>query len=103
MAQAGCYSGTTHFLKAVDIMGVDAAGNGANVVAQMKKMPTSDDAFGQCSIREDGRFTCPSYLFRVKKPGESAIPWDYYDLLHTTSAEQTFAPLATEGCPLVKA
>ncbi|MCB8880675.1 ABC transporter substrate-binding protein [Acidisoma cellulosilytica] len=103
MAQAGCYSGTTHFLKAVDAMGVDQAGNGPAVVAQMKKMPTDDDAFGQCSIREDGRFMCASYLFRVKKPGESAIPWDYYDLLHKTSAEDTFAPLATEGCPLVKA
>jgi branched-chain amino acid transport system substrate-binding protein len=103
MAQAGCYSGTLHFLKAVDILGVPASSNGAAVVAQMKKMPTSDDAFGQCTIREDGRFMCPSYLFRVKKPGESAIPWDYYDLLHTTPAAQTFAPLATEGCPLVKA
>ncbi len=103
MAQAGCYSGTTHFLKAIDVIGVDTAGDGAKVVAQMKKMPTDDDAFGQCSIREDGRFMCPSYLFRVKKPGESSIPWDYYDLLHTTPADQTFAPMATEGCPLVKA
>ena len=103
MAQAGCYSGTLHFLKAVDILGVPASSNGAAVVTQMKKMPTSDDAFGQRYIREDGRFMCPSYLFRVKKPGESSIPWDYYDLLHTTPAVQTFAPVATEGCPLVKA
>jgi len=103
MAQAGCYSGTLHFMKAVDAMGLDAANkSGAAIVAQMKKMPTSDDAFGQCSIREDGRFMCPSYLFRVKKPGESSIPWDYYDLVHTTPAEQTFSPMATEGCPLVK-
>jgi branched-chain amino acid transport system substrate-binding protein len=103
MAQAGCYSGTLHFMKAVDVIGLDAAKSGAAVVTQMKKMPTSDDAFGQCTIREDGRFMCPSYLFRVKKPGESSIPWDYYDLLHTTPAAQTFAPVATEGCPLVKA
>jgi branched-chain amino acid transport system substrate-binding protein len=103
MGQAGCYSGVTHFMKAVDVIGVPAAASGAAVVAQMKKMPTDDDAYGQCSIREDGRFMCPSYLFRVKKPGESSIPWDYYTLLHTTPAEQTFAPLATEGCPLVKA
>ncbi len=80
-----------------------AASDGAQVVTQMKKMPTDDDAFGKCYIREDGRFMCPSFLFRVKKPGESSIPWDYYNLLHTTPAEQTFAPLATEGCPLVKA
>jgi branched-chain amino acid transport system substrate-binding protein len=103
MGQAGCYSGTLHFLKAVDVIGVPAASSGAAVVAQMKKMPTEDDAFGKCYIREDGRFMCPSFLFRVKKPGESSIPWDYYDLLHTTPADETFAPLATEGCPLVKA
>jgi len=103
MGHAGCYSGVTHFMKAVDVIGVDAASSGAAIAAQMKKMPTSDDAFGECTIREDGRFMCPSYLFRVKKPGESSIPWDYYDLLHTTSAEDTFAPMATEGCPLVKA
>jgi branched-chain amino acid transport system substrate-binding protein len=103
MGHAGDYSGTLHFMKAVDVIGVDAASSGAAVVAQMKKMPTDDDAYGQCSIREDGRFMCPSYLFRVKKPGQSNIPWDYYDLMHTTPADQTFAPLATEGCPLVKA
>jgi len=104
MAQAGCYSGTLHFMKAVDTMGLDAANkSGADIIAQMKKMPTSDDAFGECSVREDGRFMCPSYLFRVKTPAESKYPWDYYSLIHTTPAEQTFAPLATEGCPLVKA
>jgi branched-chain amino acid transport system substrate-binding protein len=103
MGHAGCYAGTLHFMKAVDVIGVDAASSGAAVVEQMKKMPTDDDAFGQRSIREDGRFMCPSYLFQVKKPGESSIPWDYYNLLHTTPAEATFSPLATEGCPLVKA
>lgn len=104
MAQAGCYSGTLHFMKAVDAIGIAAANkSGSDIIAQMKRMPTSDDAFGECSIREDGRFMCPSYLFRVKKPGESSIAWDYYDLLHTSPAEQTFSPMATEGCPLVKA
>jgi branched-chain amino acid transport system substrate-binding protein len=100
MGHAGCYSGTLHFLKAVDAIGVPAASSGAAVVAQMKKMPTDDDAFGACSIREDGRFMCASYLFQVKKPGESSIPWDYYTLLHTTPAAQTFAPEATDGCKL---
>jgi len=103
MGQAGCYSGALHFMKAVDAIGVPAASSGAAVVEQMKKMPTDDDAFGKRYVREDGRFMCPSYLFQVKKPGESSISWDYYTLLHTTPAEKTFAPLATEGCPLVKA
>ena len=102
MGQAGCYSGVLHFMKAVDAIGVPAAGSGTAVIAQMKKMPTDDDAFGACRIRQDGRFMCPSYLFRVKKPGESTIPWDYYDLLHATPAEQAFAAVAAEGCKLVK-
>ncbi len=103
MGQAGCYSGVLAFMKAVDVIGVPAAASGSAVVAQMKKMPTDDDAFGRCSIRADGRFMCPAYLFRVKKPGESTIPWDYYDLVHTTPAAQAFAPMASEACPLVKA
>ena len=103
MGHAGCYSGTLHFMKAVDVIGVPAASSGAAVVTQMKSMPTDDDAFGHCTIREDGRFMCPSYLFRVKKPGESSIPWDYYDLVHTTPADLTFESMSTEGCPLVKA
>jgi branched-chain amino acid transport system substrate-binding protein len=104
MCQAGCYSGALHFLKAVDAMGLPAAkASGAAIVAQMKKMPTDDDAFGQGSIREDGRFMCPSYLFRVKKPGESTLPWDYYDLLHTTPAAMNFAPMTPGVCKLVTA
>ncbi|HET9148617.1 MAG TPA: ABC transporter substrate-binding protein [Acetobacteraceae bacterium] len=104
MDQAGCYSGTLAFLKAVDAMGgPKAAGNGAAVVAQMKKMPTDDDAFGKASIREDGRFMCNAYLFRVKKPGESKIPWDYYTLLATTPPDKAFMPMKDEDCPLVKA
>lgn len=103
MGQAGCYSGVTHFMKAVDVIGVDAASSGMAVIDQMKKMPTDDDAFGSCTIRPDGRFMCPSYLFQVKKPGESSIPWDYYTLLHTSTAAETFQPITAAGCPLVKA
>jgi len=104
MGQAGCYSGTLHFLKAVDAMNNMAdVSNGAAVVAQMKKMPTDDDAFGKKYIRADGRFMCDAFLFRVKTPGESKIPWDYYTLLATTPAKEAFMPMAIEGCPLVKA
>ncbi|GAB0113196.1 ABC transporter substrate-binding protein [Acidisoma sp. C75] len=102
MGHAGCYSGTLHFLKAVDAIGAASALEGDKVVAQMKKMPTDDDAFGKNYIREDGRFMCPSYLFRVKTPSESKIPWDYYDLVHQTPAKDTFEPMAEEDCPLVK-
>ncbi len=104
MSQAGDYAGTLAFLKAVDAMDYAAAKkSGGAIVAQMKKMPTDDDAFGKCSIREDGQFMCPSYLFEVKKPSESKYPWDYYKLVKTTSAQDSYQSMATEGCPLVKA
>ena len=103
MSQAGDYAGTLAFLRAVDAMDFAAAKkSGAAIVAQMKKMPTDDDAFGHCTIREDGQFMCPSYLFEVKKPAESKYPWDYYKLVKTTTAQDSYQSTATEGCPLVK-
>ncbi len=104
MGQAGDYSGTLHFLKAVHDMGVPAAKkSGADIIARMKKIPTDDDAYGKAYIREDGRFMCPAYLFRVKTPAESKKPWDYYTLLGTTPAAEAFMSPKVEGCPLMKA
>jgi branched-chain amino acid transport system substrate-binding protein len=103
MEQAGAYGGTLHYLKAVAAMGVEAArADGAATIAQMKKMPTDDDAFGVNKIREDGRLLCPAYLFEVKKPSESKGRWDYYKLSATTSGEDAAMPLAEEHCKLVK-
>jgi len=104
MGHAGCYSGSLHWLKAVTTMGVaNSKKSGAAVVDQMKKMPTDDDAFGKRSIRADGRFMCPAYLFQVKSPAESKHPWDYYKHLATTPADKAFMSTAQEACPLVKA
>ena len=103
-AQAGDYAGTLAFLRAVEAMDFTTAkSSGKAIVAQMKKMPTDDDAFGKCSIREDGQFMCPSFLFEVKKPAESNKPWDYYKLVKTTSAVDSYQSVAAEGCPLIKA
>ncbi len=101
MVQAGCYSSVLHYLKAVGDMGVAAAkASGVDAIARMKAMPTDDDAFGPGSIRSDGRKLHPSYLFEVKTPAESRAPWDYYKLLGTTSAAESFRPLADGGCAL---
>jgi branched-chain amino acid transport system substrate-binding protein len=103
MEQAGCYSGSLHYFKAVTDLGVgQAKSDGAAVVARMKKLPVDDDAFGSCSIREDGRLLCPAYLFQVKKPSESKAPWDYYKLIATTPGSDAAMPLAYEKCSLVK-
>jgi branched-chain amino acid transport system substrate-binding protein len=99
MVQAGCYSAVTHYLKAVAAMGVSQAkGSGRDVVKRMKAMPTDDDAFGPGRIRDDGRKIHPAYLFEVKAPSESHGPWDYYNLLHTTSADAAFGFNPNTGC-----
>jgi branched-chain amino acid transport system substrate-binding protein len=103
MVPAGCYGATVHYLKAVAEMGAAAAkADGAAAVARMKAMPTDDDAFGKCRIREDGRNLCPVHLFEVKTPQESSGPWDYYKVVATTPGEEAFRPMAEGGCPLVR-
>jgi branched-chain amino acid transport system substrate-binding protein len=104
LEQAGCYGSTLHYLKAVDALGGPAnARDGAAVIAQMKKMPTDDDAFGKSEIREDGRALMPAYLFEVKKPSESKSRWDFYKLVATTPGPEAAPPLAEEHCNLVHA
>ena len=102
MDQAGCYAAALHYLKAVADMGVaNAKASGSAAVARMKAMPTDDDAFGNGSIREDGRGLFPAYLFEVKSPAESQKPWDYYKLIATTPPSEAWRPLSEGGCPLV--
>ena len=104
MSQAGNYSCTLHYLKAVTSMGAAAAkADGAATVARMKAIPTDDDCFGPGRIREDGRKIHPVYLFEVKKPSESRHEWDLYKLVATTPAEEAWRPLSEGACPLVKA
>jgi branched-chain amino acid transport system substrate-binding protein len=103
LVQAGCYGVTLHYLKAVADMGVARAkASGAAAVERMKAMPSDDDAFGKGYVRPDGRHIHDVYLFEVKRPSESAGPWDLYNLLATTPGDQAFKPMSEGGCPLVK-
>jgi branched-chain amino acid transport system substrate-binding protein len=103
MANAGLYSSTLHYLKAVaDMAPSEAKNDGAAVIARMKAMPTDDDVFGRGSIREDGRKLHPAYLMQVKSPSESTGPYDVLKLIATVPADQAFRPLSEGSCPLVK-
>ncbi|MDQ3560683.1 MAG: ABC transporter substrate-binding protein [Pseudomonadota bacterium] len=99
MVQAGVYSSILHYLKAVEATG---GKDPAAVMAKMKEMPTDDPAFGQGTVREDGRKMHDMYLFRVKSPDQSKGEWDLYEQLAVIPAEQAFRPLADSECPLVK-
>ena len=100
---AGDYAAATHYLKAVNQLGMARAkASGAETVRVMKAMPTDDDAYGPGLIREDGRHIHPVYLFEAKAPGESRGEWDLLRLVSTIPADQAFRPLAEGHCPLVK-
>jgi branched-chain amino acid transport system substrate-binding protein len=102
MIQAGCYASTLHYLKAVTALGVEKARSGTAVIAQMKAMPTEDDAFGKASIRQDGLVLLPASLYQVKTPAESKSKWDLQKLVATTPPDQAWKPLSEEGCALAK-
>jgi branched-chain amino acid transport system substrate-binding protein len=99
MIQAGLYSATMHYLKAIDAIGTDEA---PKVMAQMRATPINDFFAKNGKIRIDGRMVHDMYLFEVKKPEESKGEWDLYKLLATVPADQAFRPLDKGGCPLVK-
>jgi branched-chain amino acid transport system substrate-binding protein len=99
MVQAGVYSATLHYLKAV--AATKSAADGKAVVSQMKALPTEDSLFGKGYIRPDGRKIHPAYLFQVKKPEESKYPGDIYNVRATIPAEEAFRPLKDGGCPMV--
>jgi branched-chain amino acid transport system substrate-binding protein len=99
MNQAGVYSGTLHYLKAVAAL--KSAADGKAVVAEMKKLPAEDEAFGKSTVRPDGRVLHPAYLVEVKKPSESKYKHDFYHVRATIPADEAFRPLKDGGCPLV--
>ena len=100
MIHAGVYSAVLHYLKAVEALKSD--GDGAKVVAEMKRTPTEDPLLGKGTIRADGRKIHDMFLFQVKKPAESKAPYDYYTLRATIPAAEAFRPLDQGNCPLVK-
>jgi branched-chain amino acid transport system substrate-binding protein len=98
MTQAGLYSATMHYLKAIEAVGTDEA---PQVMAQMRATPVNDFFAKNGKIRIDGRMVHDMYLFEVKKPEESKGEWDLYKLVATVPGEEAFRPLDKGGCPLV--
>jgi branched-chain amino acid transport system substrate-binding protein len=97
-AQAGVYSSTLHYLKAVAAAKTTES---AIVMKQMKETPINDMFAHGGKIREDGRMVHDMYLFEVKKPSESKERFDDYKLISTIPADEAFQPLSQSRCPLV--
>jgi branched-chain amino acid transport system substrate-binding protein len=98
MIQAGTYSATLSYLKAVKAAGT----KDSDVVAKKLKELPVDDAFAQGKVLENGRMVHDMYLFEVKKPSESKKPWDYYKQLATIPGDKAFFTAKESGCPLTK-
>ena len=97
--QAGAYSATYQYLKAVKEIGTD---DSAKVIAHMKTMKINDFFAKGGYIRPDGRMVHEYYLMEVKKPSESKYPWDYYKVIQRVRGEDAFNTKAESKCALWK-
>lgn len=99
MVQAGVYSSTLQYLKAVQAAGTD---DPDAVLKQMRSSTVNDVFTKNGKIRPDGLMEHDMYLVQVKTPAESKGEWDLYKILSTVPGGQAFQPLSTSRCPLVK-
>ena len=99
MIQAGTYSATLAYLKAVKAAGTK---DSDAVVKKLKELPVSDSFTSNGKVLANGRMVSDLYLFEVKKPEESKRDWDYYKLLATIPGDSAYPTAANSGCPFTK-
>jgi branched-chain amino acid transport system substrate-binding protein len=97
--QAGNYSATLTYLRAVQAAGTD---DGDKVMAQLKKAKINDMYAKGGYIRADGRMVHDMYLMQVKSPDKSTEPWDYYNVVQTIKGEDAFTTKEESRCELWK-
>jgi len=96
MDQAGIYSATMTYLKAVKAVG---ATDSDKVMTELKRMKINDMFTSGGYIRADGVMIHDMYVMQVKSPKESRYPWDYYKVVKQMPGEEAFGPV-TGACPL---
>ena len=96
MTQAGTYSATLSYLKAVKAAGTT---DSDKVMAELRRAKINDMFTRGGYIRADGVMIHDMYVMQVKSPGESKYPWDYYKVLTVMPGEEAFGPI-TGRCPL---
>lgn len=99
MIQAGVYSATTTYLKAIQAAGTD---NADTVMAEMKKAKINDMFAKNGYVRQDGRMVHDMYLMQVKKPAESKYPWDYYNVKATIPGDEAYQSMSESRCAFAK-
>ncbi len=96
--QAGVYSATMQYLKAIEATKTDDA---AAVMKQMKSV-TIDDGLFKGKIRDDGKFEHDMFLLQVKSPKESKNKNDVGKVVKVIAAKDATLPLSESKCKLVK-
>lgn len=97
--QAGMYSATYHYLRAVKAAGTD---DPVIVAAKMRELPIEDFMTHGGRLREDGRVMRDTFVLEVKTPQESKGPWDLMKVVKRIPAEDSFRPLSESECPYIK-
>jgi len=98
MSQAGYYSATMTYLKAVKAAGTT---DSDKVMTELKRMKIDDIFTKGGYIRADGVMVHDIYAMQVKTPQESKYPWDYFKIVKVMSGEDAFGPI-TGLCPLAQ-
>jgi branched-chain amino acid transport system substrate-binding protein len=99
MVQAGMYSATLHYLKAVEAAGTLETGA---VLSKIRSLPVNDFFSEKGYVREDGMHIHDYYLLRAKALDQSKGPWDFYDVVATVPADEANIPREQSKCPLMK-
>ena len=99
MDQAGAYSATLQYLKAVKSAG---STDSDKVMAELKKAKFNDMFVKNGYVRADGLMVHTMYVMQVKTPAESKYPWDYYKLIKVMPAEEAYGTQPDSSCSLVK-
>lgn len=99
MLNAGAYSMTRHYLRAVEAAGTTEA---AVVADKMRELPIDDFFAVNGKIRADGRMVHDMFVGRVKTPAESTGEWDFFEIVQTIPGDEVAFPLELSTCKLVK-
>lgn len=93
--QAADYSAALQYLTAVKAVG---SADADEVLSQLRQTTINDVYAKNGRIRDNGLMTHDMYLLRVKSPGASTEPWDYYDLVQTFAGEAAWVPKGESKC-----
>jgi len=99
MDQAGYYSATLTYLKAVKAVG---STDPDKVMLELKRTKINDMFVKGGYVRADGIMVHDMYVMQVKTPQESKYHWDYYKVLRVMPGDEAFGPI-TGACPLAPA